>query len=303
MILGFGSRGEPYIFIPLVFIAVVIYWFMSIQISWASIAKMALVLLAIIFVVLNLVMLFDQVLLKIIGLSNNAFLLMLKNYFFQPHWETFYLTFNTLLGMLALTGIPGSELGTHDVPTPAIASFFITMAFSGGFLLGLAWMDRKKAVCILFLTGAVFFILSFLWSGATWDLYQSRYFLPMLYPILGFTLLPSANTPAVFNRLQWGVIFMSSALTNSLMLLSAELRFIYGVVFRVTRYPLNKEFPDINPLRLYAAETPNWWLGPQFLSPFLLWVLGSIAFLLAIALLFQWVVMPSKRVGTVGVVK
>jgi hypothetical protein len=87
------------------------------------------------------------------------------------------------------------------------------------------------------------------------------------------------------------------------MLLSAELRFIYGVVFQVTRYPLNKEFPDINPLRLFAAEVPNWWLGPEFMSPFLLWVLGSISFLLAVLLLFQWVVTSTKKGETVGAVK
>jgi hypothetical protein len=296
MALGLGSRGEPFVFIPLVFTAAAIYWFMGSQISWVRIAKMALALLAIIFAAFALMLVFDQVLIKINNFSNYVFLLALKNYFLHPDWKTFQLTVNTLLGTLSLTGTPGSEIGTHDVPTPALASFLITMAFGTSFLLGLAWMDRKKAASLVFLMGAVFFIVSFLWSAATWDIYQSRYFLPILYPILGFALLPSAKIPAVFNHLQWLVIFVSVAIANSLMLLSAELRFIYGVVFQVTRYPLNKEFPDINPLRLFAAEIPNWWLGPEFISPFLLWVLGSISFLLALLLLFQWVIMPPKGV-------
>jgi hypothetical protein len=303
MALGLGSRGEPFIFIPLVFTAAAIYWFMGSQISWVRIAKMALALLAIIFAAFILILAFDQVLMKINGLTNNVFFLTLKNYFLQPHWKTFQLTVNTLLGTLSLTGTPGSEIGTHDVPTPALASFLITIAFGTSFLLGLAWMDRKKAASLVFLMGAVFFIVSFLWSAATWDVYQSRYFLPILYPILGLALLPNAKIPAVFNRLQWLVILVSAALANSLMLLSAELRFIYGVVFQVTRYPLNKEFPDINPLRLFAAEIPNWWLGPEFMSPFLLWVLGSLSFLLAVLLLFQWVVTPQKMGDTVGALK
>ena len=303
MALGLGSRGEPFIFIPLVFTVAAIYWFMGSQISWVRIAKMALALLVIIFAVFALIMVFDQALIKINTLSNNLFFLTLKNYFLHPHWKTFQLTVNTLLGTLSLTGTPGSEIGTHDVPTPALASFLITMAFGTSFLLGLAWMDRKKAASLVFLMGAIFFIVSFLWSAATWDIYQSRYLLPILYPALGFALLPSEKIPTVFNRLQWLVILVSAALANSLMLLSAELRFIYGVVFQVTRYPLNKEFPDINPLRLFAAEVPNWWLGPEFMSPFLLWVLGSISFLLAVLLLFQWVVTSTKKGETVGAVK
>ena len=292
--LGFGSRGEPYIFIPLVFSSVAIYWIMGVRISWAFIVKIVIVLILIVAAFFMLLLVFDQVLQKINGLSNHAFFLVLKNYFLHPHWKTFYLTVNTLMGMLSLTGIPGSELGTHDVPAPALVSFLITIGFGGSFLLGLAWIDKRKAVSLIFLTGLVFFIVSFLWSAATWDVYQSRYFLPILYPILGFALLPSAKAQIVFNRLQWLVIFISIAIANSLMLLSAELRFIYGVVFQATRYPLNKEFPDINPLRLYAAEIPNWWLAPNFVSPFLLWVVGSLSFLVAVALLFEWLVVPSK---------
>lgn len=292
MVLGLGSRGEPFIFIPLVFAVVAIYWFAGKSESRGSIVKIALSLFLAMLIMLSFTQLFDQVLIKINNFSNQDFFLALQNYFLHPHWRTFYLTVNTLLGMLSFVGIPGAEIGTHDVPTPAFASFLVAVAFGGSFLMGLAWMDRKKALCILFLIFSVFFIVSFLWSAAIMDVYQSRYFLPILYPILGFALLPITKNSAVFNHLQWLVIFICIGFANCIYLISAELRFLYGATFQITRYPLNKEFPDVNPARLLAAEIPNWWIAPDFLSPFILWVVGSTAFFFALLLFHRWIVTP-----------
>jgi hypothetical protein len=81
------------------------------------------------------------------------------------------------------------------------------------------------------------------------------------------------------------------------MLLSAELRFLYGVVYRTTRYPLTKEIHDINPSRLLSAEVPNWWLAPEFMSPFMVWIVGSLSFLVGVILLYRWVVAPISNNG------
>lgn len=295
MTLGLGSRNEPYILIPLIFLTTLTYWYLGKKYNWIAISKIFLCIGSAILLVLLFAPLADSLQAKYQYMTNNAFVVMASEYILSPKWKSFYMAVNTLLGTLALTGIPGSEIGTHDVPTPAIAGFLITMAFGGSFLLGLSWMDRKKLVSLSFLIFSIIFIVSFLWSGATWDVYQSRYFLPILYPILGFALMPRSKMTKLYNRSQWLIVFSCAVLANSIMLLSAELRFIFGAVFLTTRYPLNKEFPDINPARLYFADVPNWWLAPKLMPPFFLWTVGSISFLIATLFLFQWVTSPTRR--------
>jgi hypothetical protein len=111
----------------------------------------------------------------------------------------------------------------------------------------------------------------------------------MVYVILGLALLPKLGESFSYNKIQWLYIFISTALANCLMLLSTALRFIYGAVFQKTRYPLNLEAPEINPAKLMSIDLPNWWLGNEIITPFVLWSFGSLFFLFGVILLWVWV--------------
>jgi hypothetical protein len=294
-LVAFGARNEAFIYIPLTFCLAFLYFFVDFNVNFKQIKlKKIITIFSIIFITLFFLYLFlsyiDQPFLKAEAHLRNSLFHVLTEYFSNPTWKTFQLSANSLLGTFALTGVPGSEIGTHDVPTPALASFFITFSFAGSFLLGIGNIYRAKAISLTFTICSLFFIVTLLWSAATWDIHQSRYFLPMVYVILGLALLPKLGESFSYNKMQWFFILISAAIANCLMLLSTVLRFIYGAFFQKTRYPLNLEAPEINPAKLFYADLPNWWLGHETLTPFILWVFGSFSFLFGVILLWCWVI-------------
>lgn len=289
MIIGLGSRNETFIWILLVFATVIIYWACNSSLFKANIKYLVVSVLSIGVGFYCFADLLTQPLLKAGSQSHMSIYRALYNYLAYPEWRTLQLTLNSLLGSFALSGVPGGELGTHDVPTPAIASFFITIGLAGSALLGLQYLNRAKLISLAFVSISLFFISTFLWSLASWDIYQPRYFLPIIYVILGFFLLPTVGQ-MTFNRVQWGVIFASAVLANCIMMLSTQLRFLFGSVYQVTRYPLNLEAPDINPTRLVNIELPGWWLASDWASPLVLWLSASLAYALAVSLIWRWLV-------------
>ncbi len=294
-LIGLGSRHEAYIFIPLVFSVMFLYWFSNLKLNKLKLIKISIYLLIAVFLSYLFIINIDQPFVKAEGHLRTSLFKVIANYFSNPEWRTLQLSINSLLGTFALTGVPGAELGTHDVPTPAIASFFITLAFAGSFLLGMGSIDRPKIISFSCASLLLFLIISLLWSAATWDIHQSRYFIPMIYVILGLALLPNVGEVFFYNKVQWFIIFISNAIANSLMLLSTEIRFVFGVVYQKTRYPLNLESPDLNPWKLFFVDAPNWWLAHAMIKPIFLWVFGSLAYLFAVLLLWHWVVQPKKN--------
>lgn len=289
MIIGLGSRNETFVWILLEFAAVIIYWACGYNLFKT---KIKYLVASVLFIGVGFYCFSDlltQPLLKAGLQSHMSIYRALYNYVVYPEWRTLQLTINSLLGSFALSGVPGGELGTHDVPTTAIASFFVTIGLAGSALLGLQYLNLAKVIGLAFITSSLFFISTFLWSLASWDIYQPRYFLPIIYVILGFALLPTVGQ-MTFNRAQWGAVFMSAALANCIMMLSTELRFLFGSVYQVTRYPLNLEAPEINPTRLVNIELPGWWLASDWASPLGLWLSASLAYALAVSLTWRWLV-------------
>lgn len=211
-------------------------------------------------------------------------------------WRTVEKSLNTLFGMMALTGIPGSELGTHDVPMSPITSFFISVAVGGSIILGLARGNAKNAFVTSLVTVTLFGITSILWSMVTWDVHQSRYFLPVLFLLVFSTLVGTTEKDFFNDRKVWLLILLSTIIVYSTALLSTELRFLYGLKFQTTRYPLGKEAHDMNPARLFESAIPDWWLiDTTWFSPFLLWVIGMACY--GLAIIFTWLLLNQKTVG------
>lgn len=200
-------------------------------------------------------------------------------------WRTVEKSLNTLLGVLALTGIPGAELGTHDVPMPSIVSFLTSVVIGGTIIFGLSRSSRRHVVVFFTLILMVWGITAVLWSMVSWDVHQPRYFIPVLYLIVFLSLTGVGEPSFSKEKRVWAQIMICTFVAYSLALLSTELRFLHGLTYQMTRYPLGKEAIDINPARLFESLHPEWWLADlSFLNPFSVWMLGSLCFLTAIVL-------------------
>lgn len=215
---------------------------------------------------------------------SSALPLITKNYL---TWRIIEKTLNSLLGMLALSAVPGAELGTHDVPMPAVVSFFASLAIGTSVIYGLSRFKFTQVVIFIFLLIITWLIVSILWSLASWDVYQPRYFSPLLYLIVFVSLSEVDELEFFKQKWIWMQVLFCVFIVYSVALLSTELRFIFGLMFQKTRYPLGKEAPDINLIRLYDSQLPQWWLiDVDWLNPFASWLTGIVFFAVGLSLLW-----------------
>lgn len=288
--LGFGSRNEAILWIPLTIFILIIANIISekdsffIKIFSKKILILSVVLLIFIFILFYTKILKFQQFNVFYEFFYKIFLSDLN--FFR--WELVQETFNVVLGITGLSGVPTSGLGTHDVPIPGMAIVFIFYSLSACFLLGFSEVNNRKLKIIYLITLIMIFIIIMLVIQRGGDYLQSRYILPMLYVYLGILLLPT-NSNIYGNTQQWISIFFSLTIANSISLLSTSLRFIYGVIYQKTRYPLNQNAEDINPNRLYTADIPGWWLLDYPFNPFIIWLIGSFSFGLSMFFLLKWI--------------
>lgn len=281
--MGVGSRYETMIWIPLLLLFTIMVNFDRIRLlpfsksTWLAISVISTFLFGALMLVL-----FERSPLPLYDLTAHV----LTN---LTSWWTFEKALNTLFGMMALTGIPGAELGTHDAPISPIASFFISVAVGGAVLGGLSKASQKHTFLFLLLIFLLFLITIILWSAKDWDYYQSRYFIPIFYFVVFFALIGRSTMEFFKDTKYWLLVLVSISIAYSLGLLSTVLRFIFGLEFQQSRFPLGKEAIDTNPARLFHAPIPDWWLTDiLWLTPFSIWIIGSISFIGA--LLIGWLV-------------
>lgn len=288
--IGFGSRGEALLWFPLVIIGLIIFCVpvnfikKHTKLSWPSI----LVLLIIIGMFTITVNEYGIQKFMRFFLISDSLIVTLEHYLDVLTWPLIQHTFNILIGVTGLPGVPGSGLGTHDVPVPAMAIIFIGYSLSACLMIALLKPYKSKLLALGFIILSVLFITSFLWSLQNWDYLQGRYFLPMLYPLIGLFLISKDNDIAG-NKWQWASILISLAIANSLILLSIILRFMHGVKYQITRYPLTPNAPDINPERAFTQDLPLWWWPELSLSPSDLWIIGSLSFTLLMLIIWRWI--------------
>ena len=205
---------------------------------------------------------------------------------------------NTIMGLLGVPWIPGAGLGTFDVPVPTVTTLLVVAAYGGAVIMGLAQMYGRKAAAIVTFSAAVFTLMAVLWSRVASEYFQPRYFLPVSFVFVGLVLLPRPDwvdpdgwvargaTARVGSPAQWAFVLGALAVANSAALLSMLLRYIRGVVFQLSRSPLAQNSPDINPDDLRAAARPSWWWEGLPVGPFGVWVVGTLAFAGAVALVW-----------------
>ena len=111
--------------------------------------------------------------------------------------------------------------------------------------------------------------------------------MPVLYLIVFVSLSANKNAELAKDKWIWIQVLLCVLISYFISLLSTELRFIHGLIFQITRYPLGKEAPDINLIRLFESQNPSWWLiDVVWLNPFVIWVAGSVCFGLGLIILW-----------------
>jgi hypothetical protein len=161
-------------------------------------------------------------------------------------------------------------LGWLDTPMPVITRALVTGAYAGAVLVGLGVMYRRKAAGLLFyLTASWAFVALVLSSSTTPQQLQSRYFLALIFGLVGLALLPRlGDRPRTPTVLQAVLLAVAISVANFAALLWNSLRYVTGLDVR-----------NASAAGLLNADAPEWWISP--LSPGGTWLAGSAAFALA----------------------
>lgn len=179
-------------------------------------------------------------------------------------------------------GTPASAVGWLDVTPGPIVTIAVNAAFWGAILLGLSVMFVRKALAVGFVAALLVVLPAVLVSGGAQP-HLFRYFLPLMYVLAFAALVPRWGgwLPA-WSRAQWLVLAVAVSVANSVALLYLNVRFVSGISEGTT-----------NPRNLAATPTPDWWWD-LWVGPFANWLLGSVAFAVAVGLLWT---RPSVREG------
>jgi len=181
----------------------------------------------------------------------------------------------------ALMAVPGFffgaeayKLGWLDLVPPPAAVVATNAAFWGAFILGLAVMFGRKAAALALVAGVLLVVPTLMIAGGN-PAQPTRYFLPVVFMLAFVVLVPpwNARLPR-WATAQWVVLWAALSGANSLSLLYLTVRHVSGINPGTT-----------NPRTLAATPTPEWWWG-AWPGPFANWLLGSIAFTVAVGLLF-----------------
>lgn len=181
----------------------------------------------------------------------------------------------------SLLAVPSYFVGSNsimlawlEVIPPDTAIVGAQAALWGAAILGLAVMYRRKGLALALVLGLLLALPTLLIAGG-WQSPPTRYFLPLMYMFAFVVLCPAwtGDLPR-WRPAQWWALAAASILANSLSLLYLTVRFVSGIAPGTT-----------SPRALAAAGAPQWWWG-AWASPFLNWLLGSIAFALAVAALY-----------------
>ncbi len=195
-IMALGSRSESALWLPLVATAVAmlaIPWPLTSAQAWRANGIGARLLLpaGLVVAALAAVLVFGQA--KADRLTSTASSPLGSG---QPYrgWRVIEQTFNSFAGTLGMPGVPGSGLGTYDVPIPAMGAFASALALGAVITLGVGVLYPRKVASLVFLLGAAFTLTAFLWSRRDWEYYQPRYFLPLTAVMIGLLLVPRLRT-------------------------------------------------------------------------------------------------------------
>jgi len=200
-----------------------------------------------------------------------------------PGTDPLTLTIANLINIPSLwAGVFGSwNLGWLDTPLPASVWVAALSAFAGAVFVGLATRVPRKGVSVLVIVAAmtaiptVLLVQSNSIVGAN---FQPRYLLPLMIMLAGFILLTAPGRPLVTTPVQRWLTVVALSFANAIALQT-----------NIRRYVTGADLPGVN-----LDEGVEWWWHLPF-SPMTVWIVGSLAFAGALALL-TWVWSTSRAV-------
>jgi hypothetical protein len=170
-----------------------------------------------------------------------------------------------------ITGsLGGWPLGWLDVPMPSIVYFCAMFAFSGILFSGFAYLNFKKSISLLLVTAALVILpLRILALGKNFvgENVQPRYFLPLLFLLIGLAIFSPTNTNAFY--------FSKAQVILTIFLISTAQAF--ALHFAIRRYITGSDVVDWN-----LNKNIEWWWS--FMpSPMTSWAIGSLGFAIAVS--------------------
>lgn len=205
-------------------------------------------------------------------------------------WEQLLMALSTPGDVFGATALFPAPLGWLDTPLPAVVGLLAYGSAAGLGMLGLGVMDARKARVVLGF-GVVSGVLVLLgWVTLFPSALQPRIALPLAIVALGLLLLPARHHPVTLSRTQAVVLGVALSVGNTLALLALTLRFAVAPAADTTIEP-SADYPG--PLDLLDVGAVDWTLTP--VSPFLAWLLASVAFAVFVA-----AVLSSRQVLAAG---
>jgi hypothetical protein len=164
----------------------------------------------------------------------------------------------------ALGAGPMASLGWFDTPVPWVVGAASVASCAALLFTGWAsiWWQKAVALVVMFTALAAYPLILLQESG----LYigggvQPRYLLPMILMFAGMSLLPREGQRITLSRFQVVALTVGLSVAQSISLYLNLWRYIRGITTPVA------------PLAQY-----DWWWESLFLTPFAVWVIGTLAF-------------------------
>jgi hypothetical protein len=154
-------------------------------------------------------------------------------------------------------------VGWTDVANPTLSGILVLVCAAAALFLGFASYSRRKVVAVAFLVLAIVVQIIFMRAAygflEAWYL-QPRYFIPMVFVVLGVSAIVFPRSRPVLNRGQAVVMVVLLSLADGVSLLAT-----------MTRYTRSQLAAYTN-----IGVEPDWW-WPKAPSPQLLFVIAAVA--------------------------
>jgi hypothetical protein len=165
-------------------------------------------------------------------------------------------------------GYPWGSLGWLDTSMPQIIPIMALASIMAVATVALKGADWRRIVSVLGMFGVLWFIPLYLLQIGGFKVgeeFQPRYLIPMVVVMVGMLVMRSKGSPPLFaERFPLIAIAVGLSLANSIALHTNIRRYVTGM--------------DVGGLDLDFAREWWWWFMPQFFTPNLLWIGGSLAF-------------------------
>lgn len=166
----------------------------------------------------------------------------------------------------------GWGLGWLDTAMPAVVPVIVWGVLAGAVFSALPSGDRRHQLALLAVGAALWLVPTYMQVVTGYDVgawVQPRYIQPLVVMLVALALLRVRGAVG-WRRVQWLLVVVGLSIANSIALFTTLRRFVTG--------------NDVGGIDL-DRQREWWWPGP--IGPVAVWIVGSLAFAVAAALLLR----------------